>query len=170
MPKSSLGTIRGESVRIHKKYNGGFSIFDGTALVKRISRGNEFDIVYAVFGIMSNKLRPIVVIENQARRQILTLKCGQYAYFYGACVKRKEEMTFNGKIKKVFRWEFYASVCQGYYVPKMFDVRKNATDIASGEIEDETTPMSDNETNAFDSQVKEILDKGLKNIENYDND
>ena len=79
-------------------------------------------------------------------------------------------MTFNGKIKKVFRWEFYASVCQGYYVPKMFDVRKNATDIASGEIEDETTPMSDNEVNAFDSQVKEILDKGLKNIENYDND
>ena len=79
-------------------------------------------------------------------------------------------MVFNGKPKDVFRWELYAAMCQGYYVPKMFDIRKNAKDILSGETEDETTPMSDKEINAFNSQVEEILTKGMRNIRSYSNE
>ena len=170
MPKGKISAIYNETITIYPKYGNGFSHFEGTGLVKRISRGNEFDIVYVAFGVMTNEIRPVIVIENQARRQILTLKCGQYAHFYGSCVKRKIQMTFNGKSKEVYRWELYAAMCQGYYVPKMFDIRKNAKDIISGEVEDETTPMSDNEINAFNSQVEEILTKGMRNIRSYSNE
>ena len=169
MPRNKpILTLHGETIIIFPRYSKGHSHFWGIGLVKRISRGKDFDIVYVAFGVMSNKLRAIAVIENQARRQLLTLKRGQYAQFYGACVKKKEQMEINGKIRDVYRWELYAAMCQGYYVPKMFDIRKNIKDIASGEEEDQTTPMSDNELNAFDKQVQEILDKGLRNIDNYD--
>lgn len=168
---SNIGRIGNESIIVFPKFSKTFSIFQGIGLVKRISRGEEFDVVYAVFGIHSNKTRPIVVIENRARRQILTLKCGQYAIFYGACVKRKKRATYTNKQGKsstvdTYYWELYAYMMQGFYVPKMFDIRKHAKDVLKGEEEEETTPMSNEETNLFEVQVNELFEKGLENLDN----
>ena len=166
-----VGRIGDESITIYPRRTRTFSIFEGTGLVKRISRGENFDVVYAVFGVHMGKQRAVVVIENRARRQILTLKCGQYAYFYGACIKRKIRGTYTnsqGKQSTVdtYRWELYAYVLQGYFVPKMFDIRKHAKEVLKGEEEEETLPMSNEETNLFEAQVNEMLDKGLDHIEN----
>ena len=159
----------GESVEI-KKGTRQFELWQGIGKVKRISKGKDFDIIYVVFGIASNKLRQVIVVDSRPRRQELTIKCGQYAQFYGCCFKKKKKVTFKKKdgsevTKDVGYWELYAMAIQGWYVPKMFDVRANEQEIKEGKVKDQTTPMSDNELNLFENQVKELLDKGLDHID-----
>lgn len=159
----------GESVEI-KKGTRNFQLWSGIGLVKRISKGKEFDIVYVVFGVMSNKLRQVIVVNSKARRQELTLKCGQYAQFYGCCFHKKKQCTFKKKdgsevTKDVSYWELYAYAINGWYLPKMFDVRANEVEIKEGREKDQTTPMNDKELNLFENQVKELLDKGLDHID-----
>lgn len=172
MPRksSSIVALQDESILVWVRYARTFSLWQGIGLVKRISRGKEFDIIYVSFGIATNKQRPIVVVNSKPRRQILTLKCGQYAQFYGECFKKKEPRTFitkEGKeVKKdIFLWEFYAMAIQGWYMPKMFDVKKLEQDIENGEEKEQITPMSDKEEKAYEEQIKELLEKGLNNID-----
>ena len=91
-----------------------FTICLGVGLVKAIQKGQEFDLVCMDFG--RGYSREIYVKNNHARRQIYTLKKGQYAWFYGLmrCLR------INGKTNTTL----YAKAFQGWYVPKNMDIKQ----------------------------------------------
>lgn len=91
-----------------------FTIAIGIGIVRTIQKGEEFDLVGIDFG--RGFAREIYVKNNHARRQIYTLKKGQYASFYGLMKVYSE-----GKKTKVV---FYAKALQGWYVPKNMDIIK----------------------------------------------
>jgi len=91
-----------------------FTIAVGIGLVKSIKKGEEFDLVGMDFG--RGFARQIYVKNNHARRQIYTLKKGQYAWFYGLMKVYKN----GSKLKSVL----YAKALQGWYVPKQMDIIK----------------------------------------------
>lgn len=84
----------------------------GVGRVKKIETGRHFDIITFNFGRKYD--RTIIVKDNQARRQIFTLKHGQYAWFYGY-----RKMYFDKQRKVVF----YAMALQGWYTPKNLDIK-----------------------------------------------
>ena len=86
----------------------------GIGLVKVIQKGEEYDMVAMDFG--RGFTREIYVNLNHARRQIYTLKRGQYAWFYGTARFFRE----NGKLKAMF----FAKALQGWFVPKQMDIVK----------------------------------------------
>ena len=86
----------------------------GIGIVRTIQKGDEFDLVKMDFG--RGYTREIYVKSNHARRQIYTLKKGQYAWFYGLM----KCYVLKGK-KKIC---FYAKAFQGWYVPKSMDIIK----------------------------------------------
>ena len=91
-----------------------FTICLGVGLVKTIQKGEEFDLVGMDFG--RGYSRQIYVKNNHARRQIYTLKKGQYAWFYGVM----RCLTIDGKPNTTL----YAKAFQGWYVPKNMDIMK----------------------------------------------
>lgn len=89
-----------------------YTVCLGVGLVKVIQKGEDFDMVGMDFG--RGYTREIYVKNNHARRQIATLKKGQYAWFYGTLNVYKE----NGKPKS----SMFAKAFQGWYVPKVMDI------------------------------------------------
>lgn len=87
----------------------------GIGIVKKIEKGENFDIVKMDFG-RGTYWRDIVVRMNHARRQIYTLKVGQLAWFFGFMKVYRQE----GKRKAYF----FARGFQGWYVPKNMDIKK----------------------------------------------
>ena len=69
-------------VFIHNMPDTKMCYFMGIGLVKMITKGKNFDVIKVMFGI-TKKERDVVVYHSRARRQILTLKTGQYGIFYG---------------------------------------------------------------------------------------
>lgn len=113
-------TPKNESVWLFgKDRESNYTLACGIGLVKGISHGKEFDIVYMDFGRGSDWrfLRKVIVMKNTARRQIYTLKINQYAWFYGAFAR----LTIDGHITEMF----YAKALQGWYVPKSLDIKKD---------------------------------------------
>lgn len=92
-----------------------FTLVLGVGLVRTIEKGNDYDIVGMDFG--NNHIRKIIVKNNNARKQIYTLKKGQYAWFYGLM-----KSYFNEK--KIVKTQLFAKAFQGWYVPKAFDIAK----------------------------------------------
>ena len=92
------------------------TIVFGIGRVLRIEKGQEFDLVYMDFG--RGYGREIFVKSNHARRQIYTMKKGQYSWFYGMLRYYKDEKD------KKFKAALYAKAFQGWYVPKNFDIKK----------------------------------------------
>lgn len=111
----------------------------GIGLVKVIQKGQDFDLVGMDFG--RGYCREIFVKSNHARRQIYTLKKGQYAWFYGYMSCYKE----NGKKKT----SFYAKAFQGWYVPKVMDI----TQIDPSDI-DKLTSEHESQINFIDELVR----------------
>ena len=110
----------------------------GMGVVTYIEHGEAFDIVNIKFGEKYN--RRVVVIHNHARKQIYTLKRGQFALFCGYY----KNYTINGKIKSIF----FAKMLQGMYVPKSFDIKKmekgdDISDLAQEEEKDLSTFLDD---------------------------
>lgn len=87
----------------------------GVGRVTGIKQGENFDLLYLNFG--RNYSREIIVQYNHARRQLLTLKKGQFATFYG---KFKMIINENGKKQMIL----YAIGLQAWYVPKAMDIRQ----------------------------------------------
>lgn len=116
-----------------------FTICIGVGLVKTIQKGEDFDLVGIDFG--RGYSREIYVKNNHARRQIYTLKKGQYAWFYGLmrCYK-------DGKKNKSC---LYAKAFQGWYVPKNMDIVK----VDPNEIE-KLTQESESKINFIDELLK----------------
>lgn len=104
----------------------------GVGRVTSIKTGNKFDWVKINFG--RHYARNIIVKNNHARRQIYTLKKGQLAWFYGyysAYVNEKK------KVESIM----YALGFQGWFVPKMFDIRNIDTDLPQEINEQEQKEM-----------------------------
>lgn len=102
----------------------------GVGRVCKIKQGENFDLVSINFG--RNYAREIIVQYNHARRQLLTLKSGQLATFYGKFKIYKNEQ---GETRTVF----YAIGLQPWYVPKAMDIRQmNLESYEKIEQEEET--------------------------------
>ena len=86
----------------------------GVGVVKKIEKGESFDIVRMDFG--KGYWREIIVRMNHARRQIYTLKCGQLAWFYGFAKTYAE-----GRRRKIY---LFARGLQGWFTPKNLDIKK----------------------------------------------
>ena len=86
----------------------------GVGIVKKIEKGENFDLVKMDFG--RGYWRDIVVRMNHARRQIYTLKVGQLAWFFGFM-----KVYLKDKKRKAY---FFARGFQGWYVPKNMDIKK----------------------------------------------
>ena len=111
----------------------------GIGLVKTLQKGQDFDLVGMDFG--RGYIREIYVKNNHARRQIYTLKKGQYAWFYGymKCYK----------IKGHYKSSLYAKAFQGWYVPKTMDIVK----VDPSEI-DKLTEENESKINFIDELLK----------------
>lgn len=117
-----------------------FTICVGIGIVRKIEKGEDFDLIGIDFG--TGHIRNVFVKNNHARRQIYTLKKGQYAWFYGLM----KCYTLNGRRKT----SFYAKALQGWYVPKNMDIIK----IDPNEI-DKLTEENESKINFID----ELLEK-----------
>lgn len=87
----------------------------GVGRVCKIKQGENFDLVYINFG--RKYAREIIVQYNHARRQLLTLKRGQLATFYG-------KFSFWANEQGETRSVFYAIGLQPWYVPKAMDIKQ----------------------------------------------
>lgn len=87
----------------------------GVGRVCKIKQGESFDILYLNFG--RKYAREILVQYNHARRQLLTLKVGQLATFYGKFKFYNDEQ---GRKHTVL----YAIGLQAWYVPKAMDIKQ----------------------------------------------
>ena len=105
----------------------------GIGRVTFIEKGEKFDIVGMNFG--RSWSRRIVVCHNHARRQIFTLKRGQLAWFYGYF----KVYT----IEKKKRALFYAKGFQGWYVPKMVDIKNYEGEMEQVQNETDLTNFLD---------------------------
>jgi len=87
----------------------------GVGRVCKIKQGENFDLLYLNFG--RKYAREIFVQYNHARRQLLTLKRGQLATFYG---KFKIYHNEEGELRTIL----YAIGLQPWYVPKAMDIKQ----------------------------------------------
>ena len=117
-----------------------YTIVVGIGRVMAIEKGQEFDLVKMDFG--RGYSREILTKNNHARRQIYTLKKGQYAWFYGLMKTYRQD--------EQLKMSFYAKAFQGWYVPKNMDIIK----IDPNEIE-KLTEENESKINFID----ELLEK-----------
>ena len=117
----------------------------GVGHVLSVKKGEKFDWVKINFGRRYS--RDIIVKNNHARRQISTLKNGQLAWVYGYFAAYTDE---KGKIKSVL----YAMGFQGWFVPKMFDIKKMDTDLPQ--------ELNEQEQEQMQSLINDIFDKKEK--------
>lgn len=133
--------------------------FYGIGVVIRVVKGDKRDLVYINFGMRKiGKLRDyytrlVVVSDNHARRQILTLKRGQICQVYGMSNYYVDKRNIDGENKKVVRLGLYAYGLQGWYVPTMLDIKKMPKN------EDLVNPTEWEEE--FIEHEEDILDKFL---------
>ena len=99
---------------------GELNVANAWGVVKKIEKGQEFDVVSMCFG--QNYARRIIVQDNFARRQIYTLKHNQIAMVVGELqyYRDKDEETQ----KMVSRAQLYAKGFLAFYTPKSMDVIK----------------------------------------------
>lgn len=120
--------LKGESLILFdysQRQGKSYRIFYGIGIVYRVVKGDKQDLVYINFGIFKEqKTRLVVVYENHARRQLMTLKRGQVCQVYGVCRHYTTKINLNGKESKGLRLGLYATAIQGWYVPTMLDIRK----------------------------------------------
>lgn len=138
---------------------GNMTLFWGIGNVFKIERGENFDIVYADFGFAKNP-RAVVITHNQARRQILTLKRGQFALFWGQAKTFKKPSKFKGVANPTYReWALFGYVVSGFYVPKAFDVKKMESDIENGIEQDETVPLNKNLEKHYEDIINGLFEE-----------
>lgn len=96
-----------------------FAFVYGVGLILAINHSEKFDTIWVNFG---RRKRRIIVDMNHARRQVYTLKVGQYAHIIAIYRRYKH---FNEETQT---WEseylMFARALQGWYVPKQFDIEK----------------------------------------------
>lgn len=104
--------------------------FYGIGVVMRVVKGDKRDLIYINFGMrkygkLSNRHTQLVVVEeNRARRQLLTLKRGEVCQVYGISRYYGLDKEINGEIKRVVKLGLYAHALNGWYVPTLVDIKK----------------------------------------------
>ena len=161
LPESMFATCRkGESIiyfgRLSK--NNTMQVCFGFGQVIDIQIGNNFDLITMNFGLHYN--RQIIVKWNDARKQILTLKKGEYAQFFGF---RKDYYRTKKKDEKFQRADvyFFAKQLQGWYVPKTM----NRKSYDPKEVE-KLTQENESKIDFIEKLVREELDNGTYNFTN----
>ena len=110
-----------------------YTTFVGIGKVTKVRKGDKLDIVNINFGRIY--ARELLVYDNHARRQIYTLKRGQYTWVIGYMRKELDKET------KEYKTIMLAYGFQAWYVPKTLDIKNEEYDLDS--IEELT---KDNET------------------------
>lgn len=146
---------KGESLMLFgwQEFNGKkFRPFYGIGIVYRVVKGEKSDLVYVNFGTFpDNPLRLVVVIENRARRQTLTLKRGQVCQVYGFCRFYTQKVMDNGVEKKLIKLALFAKGLQGWYTPTALDIKRTPIN------EDIDEPTEKEET--LEERMENILDQ-----------
>lgn len=118
---------KGESLMffgVAKSNNKNYRLCWGVGSVAKIEHGDKCDCVYMKFGL-SKKFKQIIVIHNQARRQIMTLKRGQVATFYGMSkIWTFTYETPTGKHYSKRKVVLYAFGFQAWYTPRAVEIKK----------------------------------------------
>lgn len=118
-----------------------YSFVFGIGCVLGISHSEKFDVVTINFG---RRIRKVICDTNHPRRQVYTLKVGQFANVLGVFKRWKHYDKENGK----WKWEYimFARALQGWYVPKQFDMEQGNDNIREMSEEDicETQNILDN--------------------------
>ena len=121
-----------------------YRLFYGLGVVYRVVKGEKNDIVYINFGIIQEHPRRLVMVyDNHARRQLMTLKRGQICQVYGICRYYKTDINVKGKADKGIRLCLIARGILGWYVPTMVDIRKMP-------VNDDIVAPSEKETEILD--------------------
>lgn len=113
----------------------------GIGTVHKVEKGNKVDVVYMNFG--RKYTRRILVIHNQARRQVYLLKRGQIASFFGFISAYKDEEGIKTTI--------YANGFNPWYVPKAMDIKGYDTD----QLDELTKENENNMLNFLDDILEE---------------
>lgn len=105
-----------------------YRLFYGIGKVMNVVKGDKVDLVYMKFGAFDETLvRLVVVYHNHARRQIMTLKRGQYAQVYGLARYFRQKIERDNKTYMKLKIGLYAIAMQGWFVPTMLDIKKMPT-------------------------------------------
>lgn len=135
--------------RIKKLYNADYRQIVGWGRVRRIHKGEKFDIVEIDF--MDHYWRDVIVYDNHARRQISTLKQGQMCMMTGI-------LKFATNEEGIKTTRIFANMLQGQYVPKMIDIKRNPIEVADDLTEEEIKNAETDYLNFLD-EIGEKVDK-----------
>lgn len=152
--QSIVTTPNNETILFMPTSNKEYVQFMGIGRVMKISRGEKFDVVDVNFG-QTSRLRNVIVKHNFARKQLITLKKSQYAIFYGMG-KLYQRTTKKNHLYKI--WVLFSYLNYGFYVPKVFDVKKLEQDIENGEETNQIDEMTEERRKGYEDIVNEILD------------
>lgn len=132
------------------KETGIYRKFFGVGKVYRVAHSEKFDLVYMQFGV-DEALTVVLVYENRARRQTLTLKRGQYADVYGFGCYNLFKVKGG---KKVRFWRYFGLALKPWYVPTQIDIKRN-------DLEKDIEKTTENENEIYNGD--EILEmfKGI---------
>lgn len=101
--------------------NSSYIVIVGLGRVCKVEKGDKLDVVRMNFG--RRYARPLLVYDNHARRQIYTLKRGQLAWVFGYMKVTQDTET------KTVETTILAYGFQGWYVPKMLDIKNENYDL-----------------------------------------
>lgn len=113
---------------IEIRTNTGWRTYFGFGRVVKICKSDDFDLVFVDFGGGKDKNFRLYFSSVNSRKQVYTLKVGQYAQF--GMMRRTEDAKKNNNL-------FIVLWAMGIYVPKMVDIRNTEL------TEDEITTMTD---------------------------
>ena len=120
---------RGNSIMQVRYYSGWIHYF-AIGVVVKIYKNDKFDVAYincGLGGIENNNNIKIYFLQLNARKQVYTLKVGQFAMFG---LFRHKDMQTKSPNHYIVDW------AMGIYVPKVVDIRNS--ELSENEIEEMT--------------------------------
>lgn len=133
-----------------------FRQFWAIGAVVRVLRNETYDLLIIKFG---DHCRKVVVADNHARRQLLTVKSGEYAQIFGvAKAVRNKYTTKDGEYKDYIKYYFYALAIQGMFVPSLVEIKRKKMKIDDKTVADYDIENEENKSYIdFIDELKEKL-------------
>lgn len=170
-----VASFANEMINIYFTENPRVILFSGDMIVVKVVRGENFDIIYGSFNIFPSKIREVIFANNHARKQLITVKRGQFVHIIGEGRVYHKEVEFIDRKTKQKRkvntayWQLFSYNNSGYYVPRMFDIKEFKKEVEDGQEIDYTEEMKQEEKEQFESMINDILDSNMNEIY-YDED
>lgn len=161
--------FKNEMINVYQTKNPRIILFSGDMVVVKIVRGEKFDIIYGSFNIFPSKIREIIFADSFARRQLITVKRGQFVHIVGEGRLYTKEVEYKDKDgnlakRKIPYWQLFSYCNSGYYVPKAYDIKKFNKEVDDGEEINYIDNMQEEEQKKFESAIDEILNKNFNEI------